>query len=1121
MFKASLAVLSLACLQTASAQIPISTSTAYTQNFDGIGATATATLPANFKVDKLATVRTPGAYATALLATSLAGGGALSGTATNGIYNFGAGATTTGSDRAVGFLSSGSATVSGNLYAQFANNTGAGITGLQLSYNVEKYRTGTNPAGFRIQLYYSTDGSTWTPAGANFLTNFAFDATTAGYPSAPGATTAVTNQTLPVAIPNGSNLYLAWNYSVSSGTTTTSAQALAIDDISVLGLNTGNPSGSGAATPNSVPATFSTLLTVAAAAGNNPVSSVKADLTAIGGSASQSFFDDATHGDATPGDKTFSFSATVAAGTSNGAKSLTATVTDTLGLTAAVPISLTIAPPAAISASGAATPNALQSGASTLLTVNVAYATFPASTGVTVTADLTSIGGSAVQQFFDDGTNGDATAGDHLFSFLIAIPSGATPGSYPLTASIADAQSRTAAASLSLSVQIPPPHTMKISQIYGGGGNSGATYTNDFVELYNQSASSVDISGWSLQPTSAGAASWTVIRLCPINSTCSVAPGHYYLVQLAAGTAGTTALPTADTIPAPAVNLGAASGKMALVASTTVLPSVACPTANGIVDFVGYGGTGTNCSETTPVGSLSNTAAAVRKSNGCVDTDNNVNDFIIVGPIPRNSAAPVNTCGGNSSVPSGVGTASPPSLQPTNITLLTVAVAPATSPASTGLTVVADLTAIGGSATQTFYDDGTHGDLTPNDNVFSYRFTIGPAIVTGAKYLPVTIHDTQGRTAPGPITVTVASATCGVERWSIKVGTDADAANVDLIHPARTSINALRSIPVPSATLSLTNRYAPTETTAWVVNGTMTLFKLEADVDYHIVIQDQNGNTMVTEIPSPACDGAASPFDTAITAVRAKFDGRFTADPNFTSVKVPVQMKGVGFFDFIHGQTGVAPNGVELHPVLDILFTTPSTTVATTSLNPAVFGQSVTLTANVSISGSPTPTGGVSFFDGSNLLAVVALDANGRATLTTSALPAGAHIISAAYEGDSSAAESLSAPFTQNITGGSPVSLVPTKTLARVGGQIVATITIANNGGTPAQNVVLTVAKIGATPATTTLPVSLGTIAPGASVQTIVNFPGTAGTPGAPSSLTLSGTYTGGSFGTTARITLP
>jgi hypothetical protein len=105
--------------------------------------------------------------------------------------------------------------------------------------------------------------------------------------------------------------------------------------------------------------------------------------------------------------------------------------------------------------------------------------------------------------------------------------------------------------------------------------------------------------------------------------------------------------------------------------------------------------------------------------------------------------------------------------------------------------------------------------------------------------------------------------------------------------------------------------------------------------------------------------------------------------------------------------------------------------------------------------------------------------------------------------------------------GGSPANLVVTRTLARDGsGQVVATLTIANTGGTAAQNVTLSVAKIG-TFSGSPLPQSLGTIAPGSSVPTTVTFPSTVGASGAPGSLTLSGSYTGGTFGSSARITLP
>ena len=131
---------------------------------------------------------------------------------------------------------------------------------------------------------------------------------------------------------------------------------------------------------------------------------------------------------------------------------------------------------------------------------------------------------------------------------------------------------------------------------------------------------------------------------------------------------------------------------------------------------------------------------------------------------------------------------------------------------------------------------------------------------------------------------------------------------------------------------------------------------------------------MVTEIPSPAClittnpprVPAYSPFSANIANARAKFDAKFTATPVFQPVSVPVRIKGVGFFDFIHGQTGVAPNGIELHPILDIDFLNQTTMTLMSNVNPSQYGQPVTFTATVLANGNTIPTGVVTFYDGGN-----------------------------------------------------------------------------------------------------------------------------------------------------------
>ena len=213
-----------------------------TENFS-IGTSATATLPTDWKADKNTTVRYVGSYSAAVTKTEQRAGNNMSSQAANGIYNFGAGDAATAEDRAVGGISSNKASKSVNIYVKLTNNGSSDISSFTISYNVEKYRMGTNPDGFTIQMYYSSDGDTWTSAGDDFKASFPADESTAGYDSAPGATVEISNKTLSQSLAAGSSLYLAWNYSVTATSTTTSkAQALGIDDVSITANGeTSNP----------------------------------------------------------------------------------------------------------------------------------------------------------------------------------------------------------------------------------------------------------------------------------------------------------------------------------------------------------------------------------------------------------------------------------------------------------------------------------------------------------------------------------------------------------------------------------------------------------------------------------------------------------------------------------------------------------------------------------------------------------------------------------------------------------------------------------------------------------------------------------------------------------------
>jgi len=180
--------------------------------------------------------------------------------------------------------------------------------------------------------------------------------------------------------------------------------------------------------------------------------------------------------------------------------------------------------------------------------------------------------------------------------------------------------------------QVSP--TIVISQVYGGGGNSGASYRNDFIEIFNRGKSAVDISGWTVQYAAASGSSWDRTLLSGV-----IQPGQYYLVQELEGTGGTTSLPRFDA--SGGLSLSATSGKVALVSDGTNLTGSA-PSGSRILDFVGYGQA--NASEASPTGVLSNTTAALRRSGGCTDSGNNSSDFSVGSPSPRNSSSARNLC---------------------------------------------------------------------------------------------------------------------------------------------------------------------------------------------------------------------------------------------------------------------------------------------------------------------------------------------------------------------------------------------------------------------------------------------------------------------------------------------
>jgi hypothetical protein len=190
-----------------------------------------------------------------------------------------------------------------------------------------------------------------------------------------------------------------------------------------------------------------------------------------------------------------------------------------------------------------------------------------------------------------------------------------------------------------------------ISQVYGGGGNTGAPYTNDYIEIFNRGNSIVFLNGYSLQYTSAtgtgnfGANSGLITEFLG----GALVPGQHWLIQEAGGAVGSP-LPTPDVVDATPISMSATGGKVALVTDADPLGcnggSTPCSPDQlaRIVDLIGYDGA--NFSETAPAPGLSNTTAALRANAGCTDTDDNSADFAAGAPTPRNSLSPLQFCTG-------------------------------------------------------------------------------------------------------------------------------------------------------------------------------------------------------------------------------------------------------------------------------------------------------------------------------------------------------------------------------------------------------------------------------------------------------------------------------------------
>lgn len=290
-----------------------------------------------------------------------------------------------------------------------------------------------------------------------------------------------------------------------------------------------------------------------------------------------------------------------------------------------------------------------------------------------------------------------------------------------------------------------PSPSIVISQFQVAG--DGANPANDeFVELHNIGPTPVDLNGYRLVYRSSSGtndvgpvAVWTTTTIIP--------SGGYYLVASNSYNGATTPdLIFSNTLCACAFSatsggLGIRNGDM----NTGVK-----------IDSVGWGAATNEFVEGSATTAPAANNSQSRNLNGCADTDNNSTDFFATVPsAPRNSATPAATCSGGGTTLFAAINGNPTTVSPGQNTLLTVTVIPATTPPSTGITVSGNLTNIGGSASQTFFDNGTNGDVTAGDNVFSYLATVPLGTSGGIKNVTALAADAEARSVNLNINLTV------------------------------------------------------------------------------------------------------------------------------------------------------------------------------------------------------------------------------------------------------------------------------------------------------------------------------------------------------------------------------
>jgi hypothetical protein len=169
-----------------------------------------------------------------------------------------------------------------------------------------------------------------------------------------------------------------------------------------------------------------------------------------------------------------------------------------------------------------------------------------------------------------------------------------------------------------------------------------------------------------------------------------------------------------------------------------------------------------------------------------------------------------------------------------------------------------------------------------------------------------------------PFNPQLAAVSCPVERGPVKEGSDLDRSKVSST-VSKVSVAYLRGRAKPWS-YPKSHRVTATELHTYQVTAYLTQYKQESDGDFHLVLKDSSGRSMIAEIPYGACVPTSSRWKSKIASVRSAFTAKYHVTTSWHYVHRLVTVRGIGYMDPLHGQTGVAPNGVELHPVIAFQF---------------------------------------------------------------------------------------------------------------------------------------------------------------------------------------------------------